>query len=92
MPGPIPLPVRQAMFRLWKQGRNASQIAAGRVVLEASGSVTLDSGSDVLTLVLAPNQPQIAIASSALTLTGVGANLTVLGENIVPPTVRSTGS
>ena len=54
------------------------------------GSVTLDSGSDVLTLVLAPNQPQIAIASSALTLTGVGANLTVLGENIVPPTVAGT--
>jgi transposase len=28
MPGPISLPVRQAMFRLWQQGRNTSQIAA----------------------------------------------------------------
>src|SRR3954462_16004485 len=28
MPGPIPLPVRQAMFQLWKQGRNTGQIAA----------------------------------------------------------------
>ena len=27
MPRPIPLPIRQAMFRLWRQGRNTSQIA-----------------------------------------------------------------
>ena len=28
MPRPIPLPLRQAMFRLWQQGREARQIAA----------------------------------------------------------------
>ena len=27
MPRPIPVPIRQAMFRLWQKGRSARQIA-----------------------------------------------------------------
>jgi len=36
MPQPLPLPIRQAMFRLWQQGRDATQIAASLDVSCAS--------------------------------------------------------